>query len=150
MRYTSEILINLPRSRVIELFDSTDNLSRWQPGLKSFTHLEGESGEVGARSELVYDGRKGDLVMTETILTKLLPEQFHMSYKARGVYNEVENWFTEKEPGLTLWRTENYFRFGGVMMLMVPFMKNAFIHNTNLNMDRFKLFAENPENSQLQ
>ena len=149
MRYTSEILINLPRSKVIELFDNTDNLSRWQPGLKSFTHLEGEPGEVGARSEQVYEGRKGDLVMTETIRTKQLPEQFHMSYKARGVYNEVENWFTEKEPELTLWRTENYFRFGGVMMLMVPFMKNAFIHNTMLNMDRFKLFAENPENFQL-
>ena len=107
MRYTTEILINLSRSRVIELFDNTKNLSQWQPGLKSLTHLEGKPGEVGARSELVYEGRKGDLVLTETIRTKQLPEQFHMSYKARGVYNEVENWFTEKEPGLTLWRTEN-------------------------------------------
>jgi len=146
MRYTTEILINLPRSRVIELFDSTENLSQWQPGLLKFTHLEGKPGEVGARSELVYEGRKGDLVMIETIKTKQLPEQFHMSYKARGVYNEVENWFTEKEPGLTLWRTENYFRFGGIMMLMVPFMKKAFIHNTMLNLDRFKLFAEGTEN----
>jgi len=145
MRYTTEISINLPRSRVIELFDSTENLSRWQPGLLSMTHLEGTPGEEGARSELVYKGRKGDLVMTETIRKKQLPEQFHMSYKARGVYNEVENWFTEEEPGLTLWRTENYFRFGGVMMLMVPFMKKAFIHNTMLNMDRFKLFAEDAE-----
>ena len=145
MKYTSEILINLPLSKVIELFDSTDNLSQWQPGLKSYTHLEGKPGEVGARSELVYEGRKGDLVMTETIRTKQLPEQFHMSYKARGVYNEVENWFTEKEPGLTLWRSENYFRFGGVMMLMVPFMKQAFIHNSMLNMDRFKIFAGGKE-----
>jgi len=116
MKYTSEILINLPRSRVIELFDNTDNLSKWQPGLLSFTHLEGKPGEVGARLELIYEGRKGDLVMTETIRTKQLPEQYHMSYKARGVYNEVENWFTEKEPGITHWRTENYFRFGGVKM----------------------------------
>ena len=146
MKYTTEILINLPRSRVVELFDSNENLKHWQPGLKSFTHLEGEPGEVGARSELVYEGRKSDLVMTETIRTKLLPEQFHMSYKARGVYNEVENWFIEKEPGLTLWRTENFFRFGGIMMLMAPFMKQAFIHNSMLHMDRFKLFAENPEN----
>ena len=145
MRYTTEILINLPRSRVIELFDSTENLSQWQPGLISFTHLEGKPREVGARSELVYESRKGDLVMTETIRTKQLPEQYHMSYKARGVYNEIENWFMEKEPGLTHWRTENYFRFRGVMMLMVPFMKNAFIHNTMLNMDRFKLFAEGTE-----
>lgn len=146
MKYTSEILINLPRNRVVELFDNTANLSKWQPGLKSFTHLEGEPGEVGARSELVYEARKGDLLMTETIRTKQLPEQFHMSYKARGVFNEVENWFTEKEAGTTLWRTENYFQFRGIMKLLVPFMKKAFIHNTLMNMDRFKLFAENPEN----
>ena len=145
MKYTTEILINLPRSRVIELFDSTENLKHWQPGLLGFTHLEGKPGEECARSELVYEGRKGDLVMTETITKKQLPEQFHMTYRSRGVYNEVENWFTEKEPGLTLWRTENFFRFGGIMMLMVPFMKQAFIHNSMLHMDRFKLFAENPE-----
>ena len=84
--------------------------------------------------------------MAQLQLEIVILEQFHMSYKARGVYNEVENWFTEKEPGLTLWRTENYFRFSGIMMLMVPFMKRAFIHNTMLNMDRFKIFAESSEN----
>ena len=146
MKYTTDILINLPRETVIELFDNPENLHKWQPGLKSFTHLEGKAGEVGARSELIYESRKGDLVMTETILARQLPEHFQMAYKSRGVYNVVENWFTEKEPGLTLWRTVNFFRFSGLMMLMVPFMKQAFIHNTMLNMDRFKLFAENPDN----
>ena len=145
MKYTGEININLPRSTVFELFDSSENLKKWQPGLKNLTHLEGDAGEVGARSELSYEGRKGDLVMTETIIAKRIPEHFHMSYKARGVYNEVENWFTEPEPGITLWRTVNIFRFRGFMMLMAPFMKQAFIHNTMLNMDRFKIFAENPE-----
>ncbi len=147
MKYSTEILINLPRTTVIDLFDNTENLQQWQPGLKIFTHLEGEEREEGTRSELIYEGRKGDLVMTEIITTKRLPEQIHMTYRSRGLYNEVENWFTEKEPGITLWRTENFFRFRGVMMLMVPFMKQAFIHNTILNMDRFKLFAENRENN---
>ena len=107
MKYTCEILINLPRAKVIELFDNTENLQKWQPGLLSLTHLEGEPGEEGARSELVYEGRKGDLVMTETILTKRLPDQFHMDYRARGVYNRNENWFTEKEAGVTLWQSVN-------------------------------------------
>lgn len=145
MKYSCEILINLPRQTVLELFDSTENLHKWQPGLKSLTHLEGDQGEEGARSELVYEGRKGDLVMTETIVKKQLPEQFHMHYRSRGVYNKVENWFIEKEAGLCLWRTVNNFRFGGFMMLMAPFMKQAFIHNTMLNMDRFKIFAESRE-----
>lgn len=147
MKYTCEILINLPRQAVIELFDNSDNLKKWQAGLLGLTHLEGKPGEVGARSELVYKSRKGKLVMTETITTRKLPEQFHMSYRSRGVYNEVENWFTEKEAGLTLWRSKNFFRFRGVMMFMIPFMKQAFIHNTMLNMERFKVFAENPGKS---
>lgn len=145
MKYTSEISISLPREKVLELFTQTDSLKKWQPGLKSFEHLEGEPGEVGCRTRMVYAGRKSDLIITENITKKQLPEQIHMSYKSRGVHNEIENWFTEEKEGITLWRTENTFRFSGVMMLMVPFMKNAFIHNTLLNMDHFKLFAENPE-----
>lgn len=145
MKYTTEIVINLPRVKVIELFLNAQNFKHWQPGLKSFELLKGKQGVLGAQTKLVYAGRKSDLVLTETITVNRLPEQIDMSYKSRGVHNRVENHFTEQEPEITLWRTENHFRFGGVMMLMVPFMKQAFIHNTMLNMDRFKLFAENPE-----
>ena len=145
MKYSAEVRINLPRDKVVELFGNTARLHEWQPGLRSHTHLQGKAGEEGARSELVYVSRKGNLVMTETIVLKRLPEQYHMQYRSRGVYNEVENWFLEELPGSTLWRTKNTFRFKGMMMLMAPFMKQAFIHNTILNMDRFKLFAENPE-----
>ena len=145
MKYTTEILIHLPRQTVVELFVQSDSLSEWQPGLKSFTHLEGNPGEEGARAELVYEGRKGDLVMTETIINKQLPEQLHMIYRSRGVYNEVNNWFTEEEPGRTLWRMENMFRFRGIMRLLAPLMKQAFIQNTMLTMDRFKIFAEHPD-----
>jgi len=146
MKYDTEILINLPREKVLELFLNTDHLKQWQPGLLSYTHLDGDPGEEGSRSKQVFEGRKGELVITETITSKQLPERIHMSYRSRGVDNEVKNLFTEQEAGKTLWQIENDFRFRGIMMLMIPFMKNAFIHNTMLNMDRFKLFAEYGEN----
>jgi len=145
MKYTTQIVIRLPRQAVAELFHQRDNLYKWQPGLKSITHLEGNQGEEGARSELVYEGRNGDLVMTETIVKKQFPEQLHMTYISRGVYNEVKNSFIEEVPGRTVWRTENIFRFSGMMRLMAPFMKQAFIHNTMLSLDRFKIFAEQPD-----
>ena len=142
MKYNTEISINLPREKVLELFLNTDHLKQWQPGLLSFTHLEGEQGEEGSRSELIFEGRKGELVMTETISLKQLPEIIHMKYRSRGVNNDVKNRFTEQEAGVTLWQIENLFRFKGIMMFMIPFMKHDFIHNTMLNMDRFKVFAE--------
>jgi hypothetical protein len=147
MKYSTEILIRLPRNKVIELFQNTDHLQKWQPGLKGFEPVDGTPGEEGAQSKLVYASRKGDLIMTETIIKKQLPESIDMVYRSQGVYNRVENRFTEQESGVTLWQSENYFRFRGIMMMMAPFLKRAFIHNTLLNMDRFKLFVENKNNA---
>jgi hypothetical protein len=142
MKYNTEILIKLPREEAVKLFLNPDLLKKWQPGLIRRTHLDGTPGEEGAIAELVYEGRKGELLMKETITSKKLPELIQMSYHSRGVYNEVKNHFSEPEPGVTRWQIENYFRFRGMMMLMIPFMKQAFIQNTILNMDRFKIFAE--------
>ncbi|MEN8226925.1 MAG: SRPBCC family protein [Bacteroidota bacterium] len=142
MKYTTEVTINLPRNRVIELFDSTKNLQQWQVGLKSFETISGNPGQEGTRSKMVYEGRKGDLEMTETITKRNLPDEYHGIYKARGVYNEIYNYFTEPEERRTHWRIVSVFRFRGLMALMAPFMKTAFTHNTLLNMERFKSFAE--------
>ena len=49
--YTVAIEIDLPRDRVIELFDNPDNLFKWQTGLQSFDHLSGEPGQPGAKSK---------------------------------------------------------------------------------------------------
>ena len=146
MKYTTEITINLPRPKVIELFDSTENMYRWQEGLKSFKHMDGEPGQEGGRSKLVYEGRRGDLQMTETITKRNLPDEFHGTYEAKGVYNEMFNYFIEAGPDKTTWRTVSVFRFRGLMVLMAPFMKSAFTGNTLLNMERFKTFAEQSDN----
>jgi len=145
MKYSTEVSINLPRSQVIALFDSVENMYKWQPGLKSFEHISGQPGQEGSRSKLVYKGRKGDLVMTETITKRNFPDEFHGVYEARGVYNEMYNYFEEKENQTTLWRTESVFKFRGMMALMAPFMRAAFTNNTLLSMERFKNFAEHPE-----
>jgi hypothetical protein len=149
MRYSTEILIHTPRKKIIELFQNRDHLKKWQPGLKSFEPVGGSPGDEGSQTKLVYEGRKGDLAMTETIVKKQLPESIDMVYRSQGVYNRVENRFTEEESGATLWRSDNYFRFRGIMMMMAPFIKSAFIHNTLLNMDRFKLYVENENDVQL-
>lgn len=142
MKYTIDISINMPRERVIELFDNPDNLSKWQLGLKSFTQLEGKAGQEGSSSRMVFTGRKSDLVITETVKRRNFPDLYCVDYKSKGVYNEVINHFSEPEPGQTIWKMINVFKFSGIMALMAPFMKSAFTSNTLLNMERFKAFAE--------
>lgn len=142
MKYTTIIRIHRPLAEVIELFANTDNYPKWQEGLKSYTHLQGSPGEEGSTARMVYEGRKGDLVIEGTLVRKNPPDEYRFIYKSKGVRNEVSNQFSEPEPGVCQWTMVNIFRFGGLMALMAPFMKSAFAANTQLNMDRFKIFAE--------
>ena len=80
MKYELQITIELPRKRVIELFDNTDNLKKWQDGLQSFTPISGEVGKEGAKSKLEYKMGKREVEMIETITKRNLPEEFHGTY----------------------------------------------------------------------
>ena len=86
MHYKTEIVIDLPRARVIELFDSIDNLKHWQPGLQAIDHISGTPGEVGAKSQLHFLMGKRRVEMVETITVKNLPDEFTGTYEAKGVF----------------------------------------------------------------
>ena len=72
--YTVEIEIDLPRGRVIELFDNPDNLVKWQTGLQSFEPVSGEPGQPGAVSKLVYRNGKRKFELFETVIERTLPD----------------------------------------------------------------------------
>lgn len=142
MKYTNEVIINLPLEKVITLFDSEENLFKWQPELISFEHLSGEKGEVGATSKLKYKMGKREVEMIETITQKKLPDLMDLTYEAKGVWNEMKNSFTEIESGQTKWVSHSHFEFKGFMKLMGLFMPGMFKKQSQLALDRFKAFAE--------
>lgn len=142
MRYTLETIIDLPRARVIELFDSFDNLEKWQEGLISHEHLSGEPGQPGAKTKLLYDMGKRHLEMIETIITRDLPHEFSGAYDAKGVHNIVRNYFHD-QGDTTRWVLDSEFRFHGMMRLMSIFMPSSmFKKQTRQTMAAFKQFAE--------
>ena len=141
MKYTTEITIDLPRARLIELFDSADNLAEWQPGLQRVEHLSGEAGQAGATSRLTYDMGGRVVEMIETIIRRNLPDEFTATYEARGVWNEVVNRFYD-EGDQTRWVAEAAFKFSGFMALMALFSPGAFRKQSQEIMQNFKAFAE--------
>lgn len=141
MKYTVEITIDLPRERVIELFDSVDNMYKWQAGLVSFDNLEGEPGQVGTRSRLLYKMSGREVKMIETITVRNLPDEFSGTYEAKNVWNLVENRFYD-EGGRTRWESTNEFKMSGFMKLIAIFMKGAFPKESLKQMNQFKTFAE--------
>ena len=76
MKYSTEVTIDLPRERIIELFNSFDNLVKWQPRLRSYEHLNRTPSEPGAKTRLRYDEDGREMEMIETVLKRDLPDEF--------------------------------------------------------------------------
>ena len=142
MRYQMETIIERPRSRVIELFDSFDNMKDWQEGLVSAEHLSGEAGQPGAKTRLVYDMGKRRIDMIETIIRRDLPDEFSGTYDAQGVHNIISNRFVD-EGQVTRWIVDSEFQFSGWMRLMSLFMPaRTFKKQTGKHMQDFKRYCE--------
>ena len=142
MKHSNEIIINLSRKRVLELFDSTENLYKWQKSLKNFEHLSGTPREVGAKSKLTYKQGKREFSLIETIKVKNLPEEFSGTYETKGIYNDIKNYFVEIDDNTTKWISESEFKFGGFMKIMSFFMSDSFKKESMKYLINFKKFAE--------
>jgi len=142
MKYSNEVLIDEPIDKVVELFDSEENMFKWQPELISLEHISGDKGKVGARSRLLYKMGSREIEMIETIVVKNLPKEFSATYEANGVWNEVKNYFEKAGDGATRWRSDSDFKFSGFMKLIAFFMPGSFKKQSQKYLDQFKEFAE--------
>jgi hypothetical protein len=106
---------NRHRSPAIALFDSTENLKKWQPCLQEFEHLSGDPGQVGSKSRMVHLMGKRECEMVETITKRDFPEEFCGTCEAKGVWNSVDNRFEELDGGRMRWHMVSEFRFTGFM-----------------------------------
>lgn len=144
MKYSSEIVINVPLMKVIEYFDNLDNMKHWQEGYVSHEFMEGKEGQPGAKTKLYYKMGKREINMIETITQRDLPREFSATYETKGVWNEIKNFFTDLGDGKTKWRTNNEFKFSGLFMkAMGLLMPGAFKKQSYKYLVDFKKFAEN-------
>lgn len=146
MRYTHEIVIDLPRARVIELFDNPENMKQWQPGLESFEHLSGTPGQPGAKSRLIYKAGNREMEMIETVTVRNLPDEFSGTYEMKGGLSVVKNRFTALDAHRTKWDVENESQFSGMLKLMTWIMPGVFKKQSRELLEQFKAFAEKQGN----
>ena len=143
MKYTCKLVINLPRERMVELFDDPDNMVKWMEGLRSFEHVSGTPGRPGAKSRLIFERDDGETFeMIETLTRYNLPDEISGTYETDGVRNVIENWFVEDGPNATQWVADNIFEFGGFMRIAAWFMRPLFKRQSLKIMESFKVFAE--------
>ncbi len=143
LKYTTEVTINVPRQRVVELIDNNENLKHWQPGFVSMERISGEPGAVGSKSRLKYKMGKRDIEMVETVLKSDFPNGWDASFEANAVMNIQHNRFEALSENTTKWISESEFQFKNFgMKLMGALMPGAFKKQSQLYLDEFKAFAE--------
>lgn len=142
LKYNTEVVITLPRERVIALFDDPANMKHWQPGFISFEPISGTPGQPGAKSRLKYKMGNREIEMIETITKRALPDEFNGIYEAKGVYNEQVNRFIALDDNRTKWVSESLFEFSGFMKLIGWLMPASFKKQSQKYLDLFRDFAE--------
>ena len=143
MKYTSEIIIDLPVEKVIPLFDNQDNMFKWMEGLKKVTPLTKQQGEVGSRMEMYFELGKRKLHIIETILEKNLPKSISCKYNTYGMENIVNITFEAINDSQTKYSTYSEYKFKGVFKLMSLFSSKMFKKQSYKYLVDFKNFAEN-------
>ena len=96
MKYTTEIVVDVPREEFIKKMDDPDNMKHWQQGLIGYEQLSASPGQEGSRMSLSYEMGKRKMDLVETIIKKALPEEIHMTYETKGVHNIQKNYFKEE------------------------------------------------------
>ncbi|WP_010228707.1 SRPBCC family protein [Gillisia marina] len=143
MKYSKEIIIDLPREEVIAKMEDPNNFKHWQKGFVSYKHISGKAGHNDARSKLKYKMGKRNIEMVETIEKNNLPSKLFVSYDAKGVFNRQKNYFEEVDSNSTKWISDNEFECSGFMKIIAFLMPGSFKNQTYKYMKDFKAFAEN-------
>jgi carbon monoxide dehydrogenase subunit G len=142
MKHKTEILIDADRETVWRFFDNPDNMTRWQPTLKSFTHISGTPGQVDAVSELVYHEGSREIVITGKITARRAPEFLGGTYESKWAAVVTVNLFEQTADGRTRWSGNTNYQFKGFMKLMALFARKSICEHIDADMQRFKLFVE--------
>lgn len=144
MKFTCAVEINAPITKVVELFDNTDNLKEWQQGFVSHEHVSGTPGAVGAKSKLTYNTGKRIIELTETITAKNLHSEMTALYEHSHMVNTMSNRFSPVSQHKTKMETIiEYTKFYGFMpKLMSILTPGTFKKQTQQWLENFKAFVE--------
>ncbi|RMA66301.1 SRPBCC family protein [Ulvibacter antarcticus] len=144
MKFKGLIDIDQPREKVVALFKDPKYLGEYQEGFIRKEYINGLKGENGAVSKVFYKHGKGEMELTETIISNNLPESFYASYQHKHMDNTLKSTFTSLSPTKTRYETQGeYTAFRGFIPKMLGlFFPKMFEKQAQKWLNNFKVFAE--------
>lgn len=143
MKYTCTIEINLPINRTVELWEDENNFKNWQDGFESIKLLDGTANTKGAKSKIIFKGKR-KMELVETIIKSDLPKEKTALYEHIHMTNTQTSRFEPINENKTRYISEvEYTKFNGFMIkMMAKLFPNKFKEQSQKWMNQFKEFAE--------
>ncbi|MEE9430931.1 MAG: SRPBCC family protein [Melioribacteraceae bacterium] len=143
MKYTCIVNIDLTIDKVVTLWESENNFKEWQDGFESIEHLKGTPNSRGAKSKIIFGGKRR-IELLETIISNDLPKEKTAIYEHKHMVNTQTTRFKEIDKNKTQYISEvEYTKFNGIMIkLMAKLFPSKFKEQSQKWMNQFKEFAE--------
>ena len=143
MKYQCTIDIDLPIAETAELWQNEDHFGKWQDGFKSIEVIEGKANTEGAKSRILFDGKR-KMELIETIIESNLPTEKTALYEHIHMTNTQTTRFEVIDVNKTRYISEvEYLKFNGLLIkLIAKLFPSKFKEQSQKWMQQFKEFAE--------
>lgn len=144
MKYICTVTINIPISKVVDLWENELYFNEWQDGFKSIEQISGELNTKDSKSKITLHNKR-EIVLIETIISNNLPNEKIALYEHIHMTNTQITRFTSINQNTTKYTSEvDYIKFNGILIkLIAKLFPRKFKTQSQKWMNQFKRFAEN-------
>ena len=144
MKFNCRVDIDLPREKVVALFQDNEKRKIWDKSFISIESVTGPPGENGSTSLIMFKAGIKAQELRETIIENGLPDFFSAKYEHKHMDNTMVNHFRSLSDHQTRYEAEvEYLEFRGFMAKMLAFMfSGVFTRQVQRHLQAFKEYAE--------
>jgi len=143
MKFRTEIDIDRPVNELIGLLQDPDVTMKWLDGLRSVKHVSGDFRRPGCVSRVVFDSPAGRMLITETVISNELPEEYIIRYDGQGYVSYSNYSFEELSSDSTKFIIVQHVELKGAFKLAGGLLKGTMDRQLNKSAESFKRYAEN-------
>lgn len=143
MKFSSTVDIEKPVDELVKLIQDPDCTMKWLEGLRSVEHISGDFRQPGAKSKVVLDSAAGRMVITETVLSNDLPDEYRIRYDGQGYVSFSNYSFEVLSPTLTRFTMSQEIELKGALKLVQGIVRGKVMKQLQVSAESFKRFAEN-------
>ena len=143
MKFRAEVGIEKPIDILVALIQDPECTLQWLEGLRSVEHVSGEFRQPGAKSKVVFDSAAGRMLITETVLSNDLPNEYRIRYDGQGYVSYSNYSFEELDKNKTKFTMSQEIELKGALRLAQGLVRGKVKRQLQRSAESFKRFAEN-------